>query len=121
MFRENTLRGLIIGESGSGKSVIAWRIILDFLANNIPVIGMDSAVGGNSSFRWAIKMLGGAHVDISLNSSNVVEPPDLRDYQVRFKQWKETVKNTLTKDTSKNNILIWLDEIVPLTVEGILV
>jgi ABC-type dipeptide/oligopeptide/nickel transport system ATPase component len=110
MFRENTLRGLIIGESGSGKSVIAWRIILDFLANNIPVIGMDSAVGGNSSFRWAIKMLEGAHIDISLNSSNLVEPPDLRDYQgddyqVRFKQWKETVKNTLT-----NYIMFGIDD-----------
>ena len=101
MFQKNTLRGLIIGESGSGKSVIAWRIMLDFLSHNIPVIGMDSAVGGNSSFRWAIKMLGGAHIDISRNSSNLLEPPDLRlykgdDYKVRLNQWKDTVKNTLT-------------------------
>lgn len=101
MHRKDTLRGLIIGESGSGKSVIAWRVILDFLSNNIPVIGMDSAVGGNSSFRWAIKMLGGAHIDISRNSSNLVEPPDLRsyqgeDYDIRLKEWKETIKNTLT-------------------------
>lgn len=100
MHQEHTLRGLIIGESGSGKSVIAWQMMRDFLANNIPVIGMDSAVGGNSSFCWAIKMVKGAHIDISRNSSNLVEPPDLRsyqgeDYQVRFNQWKNTVKNTL--------------------------
>ena len=101
MHREDTLRGLIIGESGSGKSVLAWRIMLDFLSNNIPVIGMDSAVGGNSSFRWAIKMLGGAHIDISRNSSNLLEPPDLRtyrgdDYKVRLSQWRTTVRHTLT-------------------------
>ncbi len=100
LHREHTLRGLIIGESGSGKSVMAWQIMRDFLANNIPVIGMDSAVGGNSSFRWAIKMLDGAHIDISRNSSNLMEPPDLRnykgeDYEVRLKQWKNTIKNTL--------------------------
>ncbi|MEN9517669.1 MAG: hypothetical protein RLZZ381_257, partial [Cyanobacteriota bacterium] len=100
MHRQETLRGLIIGESGSGKSVIAWRIILDFLSCNLPVIGMDSAVGGNSSFRWAIQMLNGAHIDISRNSSNLVEPPDLRnyrgdDYCVRLNQWKATVCNTL--------------------------
>lgn len=101
MYRDHTLRGLIIGESGSGKSVLAWRIILDFAARNIPVIGMDSAVGGNSSFRWAIRVLKGAHIDISRNSSNIVEPPDLRiykgdDYDTRLAEWKGTVKNTLT-------------------------
>ena len=110
LHRKDTLRGLIIGESGSGKSVLAWRVILDFLVNNIPVIGMDSAVGGNSSFRWAIKMLNGAHIDISRNSSNIVEPPDLRlykddDYKTRFNQWKGTVKNTLT-----NYIMFGIDD-----------
>lgn len=110
LHRQDTLRGLIIGESGSGKSVLAWRVILDFMSCNIPVIGMDSAVGGNSSFRWAIKMLDGAHIDISRNSSNIVEPPDLRpykgdDYKTRFNQWKGTVKNTLT-----NYIMFGIDD-----------
>jgi type IV secretory pathway VirB4 component len=100
LHEKETRRILIIGESGSGKSVLAWRFILQALACNIPVIGMDSAIGGNSTFRFALKQVGGSHVDISRESANLLEPPDLiaykgEEYQIRLNQWKGAVQNTI--------------------------
>jgi ABC-type dipeptide/oligopeptide/nickel transport system ATPase component len=101
LHKNNTRRALIIGESGSGKSVLAWRFILQALADNIPVIGMDSAIGGNSSFRYALKLVKGSHVDISRETTNLIEPPNLEKYRgeefkIRLNQWKNSIRNTLT-------------------------
>ncbi|MEL6439154.1 MAG: hypothetical protein AAFQ80_07890 [Cyanobacteria bacterium J06621_8] len=98
--RLETKRVLVIGESGSGKTILLWQIMLDFRLHNIPVIGIDSAVGSTSSFDFPMRMVKGSHVDISRHSTNLVEPPDLRiykgdDYLVRFNQWRSTVTMTL--------------------------
>ena len=95
-------RLLITGESGSGKSVLGYRFMLDALAHNIPVVGMDISAGGNSTFKTAISLLGdaGAYYDISTGSSNLMEPPDLRFFnktekQRRLDSWKEFVRKAL--------------------------
>ena len=96
-------RAIITGTSGSGKSVLAWRFIVDALAANIPVVGLDISSGGGSTFKTAVELLGdaGAYYDIRHQSSNLLEPPDLRRFEsaqraVRLDQWKEFVRNALT-------------------------
>lgn len=91
------LRALIIGTSGSGKSVLAWRFITEALGQNIPVVGMDSS-GKDSTFKSAIALLGseGAYIDMRSSHSNLMEPPDLRYFpraerSARMESWKEMV------------------------------
>lgn len=103
LIHNQTSRGLITGESGSGKSVVGWRFILDALAANIPVVGMDISSGSGSTFATAIKLLGdkGAYYDITSCSSNLLEPPDLRNFNFaeripRLEQWQEFIRKALT-------------------------
>lgn len=98
-----TSRALITGESGSGKSVLAWRFTLDALAANIPVVGLDISSGAGSTFQTAVELLGeqGAYYDITRCSSNLLEPPDLRAFPSeerppRLDQWKEFIRKALT-------------------------
>ena len=96
-------RALIVGESGSGKSVLAWRFALQALAKNIPVVGIDISSGGNSTFKTAIEILGdcAGYFDLSKGASNLMEPPDLRNFDKKEKErrlefWKEFVRKALT-------------------------
>lgn len=102
LFHSQVSRCLVTGGSGSGKSVVGWRFVLEALANNIPVVGMDVSAGSNSTFKTAIELLGddGAYYDISQGSSNLMEPPDLRKFDKkertrRMDSWKESIRYAL--------------------------
>jgi hypothetical protein len=91
-------RALITGTSGSGKSILAWRFVIEALGQNIPVVGMDMSSGKDSTFRTAIALLGddGAYIEMKHSRSNLLEPPDLRNFvkadrQTRMESWKEMV------------------------------
>lgn len=99
---EKPKRCLIIGESGSGKSSMAWRFVMHALAEKIPVVGIDMSIGGDSTFKQAIAMLGddGAYIDILSESLNLIEPPDLfgldQTEQVkRLKHWQDFVAKAI--------------------------
>lgn len=102
LLHEDIKRMLIVGESGSGKSVLGCRVALEALAHNIPVVGMDMSMGGRSTFATFIKLLGdrGAYYDITTESSNLLEPPDLRHFdkverERRKESWKESLRQAL--------------------------
>ena len=98
-----TAHALVTGMTGSGKSVLLWRFMLDALARNIPVVGIDfPAQDGESSFKTGIELLGdeGAYFDIARNSSNLMEPPDLRRFnhserEKRLKSWLNFIREAL--------------------------
>jgi FtsK/SpoIIIE family len=99
----HTQHALITGKTGSGKSVLLWRFMLDALSQGIPVVGMDiPAADGESSFKTAIALLGdaGAYFDLSRASNNLMEPPDLRRFDSeerasRMKSWRSFIRNAL--------------------------
>ncbi|WP_238178482.1 FtsK/SpoIIIE domain-containing protein [Calothrix sp. 336/3] len=99
----HTQHALITGKTGSGKSVLLWRFMLDALSQRIPVVGMDiPAADGESSFKTAITLLGdaGAYFDLSRASNNLMEPPDLRSFDPeerasRMKSWRSFIRNAL--------------------------
>lgn len=99
----NTQHALITGKTGSGKSVLLWRFMLDALSQGIPVVGMDiPAADGESSFKTAIALLGdaGAYFDLSRASNNLMEPPDLRSFDPedrasRMKSWRSFIRHAL--------------------------
>jgi hypothetical protein len=102
LFHDRTSRALITGESGSGKSVLGWRFIVEALVANIPVVGMDISPATGSTFKDAIELLGdrGAYYDITKYSSNLLEIPDLRRFnkeqrKQRLEQWKEFVRTAI--------------------------
>lgn len=94
---------LVTGKTGSGKSVLLWRFMLDALSQGIPVVGMDMpAADGESSFKTGIELLGdaGAYFDLSRASNNLMEPPDLRSFKqsdrsTRMKSWRSFIRNAL--------------------------
>jgi hypothetical protein len=99
----HTQHALVTGKTGSGKSVLLWRFMLDALSQGIPVVGMDiPAADGESSFKTAIALLGdaGAYFDLSRASNNLMEPPDLRRFDSeerasRMKSWRSFIRNAL--------------------------
>ncbi|MCL1475103.1 ATP-binding protein [Argonema antarcticum] len=98
-----TQHALITGRTGSGKSVLLWRMMLDALSQGIPVVGMDMpAADGESSFKTGIELLGdaGAYFDLSRASNNLMEPPDLRRFNQnertqRMQSWRSFIRNAL--------------------------
>jgi len=98
-----TRHALVTGMTGGGKSVLLWRFMLDALSRNIPVVGMDfPATDGESSFKTGISLLGeqGAYFDISSASSNIMEPPDLRqippeEREKRMNNWENFIRQIL--------------------------
>lgn len=99
----STQHALVTGKTGSGKSVLLWRFMLDALSQGIPVVGMDiPAADGESSFKTGIELLGdaGAYFDLSRAANNLMEPPDLRrfdanDRSSRMKSWRSFIRNAL--------------------------
>lgn len=99
-----TQHALVTGRTGSGKSVLLWRFMLDALSQNIPVVGMDMpAADGESSFKTGIELLGdaGAYFDLSRASNNLMEPPDLRQFDAkeraqRMQSWRSFIRNALS-------------------------
>lgn len=98
-----TQHALVTGRTGSGKSVLLWRFMLDALSQGIPVVGMDMpAADGESSFKTGIELLGdaGAYFDLSRAANNLMEPPDLQRFDAnerasRMKSWRSFIRNAL--------------------------
>ncbi|MBE9180216.1 hypothetical protein IQ268_16760 [Oculatella sp. LEGE 06141] len=72
----------LFGTTRSGKSVIAAGILTQALAHGMPVVALDyPKPDGTSTFTDYTQFMGdrGAYFNISTESSNLFEPPDLRD------------------------------------------
>ncbi len=99
---KSTERAIITATSGGGKSVLGFRFIVDALARNIPVVGMDISTGGDSTFATVCRMLGdkAAFFNMANQSYNLVEPPDLRGMDKktvveRLNRWKQFLQQAL--------------------------
>ena len=97
-------RGIITASSGGGKSVFGWRFVMDALAQNIPVVGIDISTGGESTFKTAAKLLGdqAALFQMATESFNLVEPPDVqhmdrKDQAQRLRRWKQFLQQALVE------------------------
>lgn len=93
----------VFGATRSGKSVLVAGILTPALAQNIPVVALDyPKPDGTSTFTDYTKLLGedGAYFDISKESNNLFELPDLRGLQKdlineRLNDFKEFLKSVL--------------------------
>ena len=101
-------RILIVGEPGSGKTALVFRVIVGAIAARVPVVGVDFNFGTNNSFSYACELLGrrAAKIDLSQTASNLLEWPDLRGYEAkekreRFMPWFEQTRSTI------NGIVTW--------------
>lgn len=69
----------IFGTTRSGKSVLVSGILTQALARGMPVVAMDfPKPDGSSTFSEYTCFVGGAYFDISQESNNLFELPDLR-------------------------------------------
>jgi len=94
---------IIFGTTRSGKSVLVAGVLTPALAMGIPVIALDyPKPDGSSTFTDYTFFMGneGAYFDISKESNNLFEVPDLRGYESelikeRMTDFKEFLKSTL--------------------------
>ncbi|MDZ8264102.1 helicase HerA domain-containing protein [Nostoc sp. ChiQUE01b] len=93
----------IFGATRSGKSVLVAGILTPALAQGIPVVALDyPKPDGTSTFTDYTNLLGkdGAYFDISKESNNLFELPDLRNLdeetiKERMNDFKEFLKSVL--------------------------
>lgn len=93
----------VFGTTRSGKSVLVAGILTPALAIDIPVIALDfPKPDGTSTFTDYTKLLGenGAYFDISTESNNLFELPDLRSMnpqiiKERMSDFKDFLKSVL--------------------------
>ncbi|MBW4512177.1 MAG: hypothetical protein KME64_37640 [Scytonematopsis contorta HA4267-MV1] len=93
----------VFGTTRAGKSVLVAGLLTPALAQGIPVIALDyPKPDGTSTFTDYTKFMGeeGAYFDISKESNNLFELPDLRGYEPeiikeRMTDFKEFLKTTL--------------------------
>jgi len=93
----------VFGATRSGKSVLVAGILTPALAQDIPVVALDyPKPDGTSTFTDYTKLMGedGAYFDISKESNNLFELPDLRGMDAeligeRLNDFKEFLKSTL--------------------------
>ncbi|KAB8333855.1 hypothetical protein SD80_011385 [Scytonema tolypothrichoides VB-61278] len=93
----------VFGTTRTGKSVLVAGLLTPALAQGIPVIALDyPKPDGSSTFTDYTKFMGteGAYFDISKESNNLFELPDLRGYEPevikeRMTDFKEFLKSTL--------------------------
>jgi hypothetical protein len=93
----------VFGTTRAGKSVLVAGLLTPALAQGIPVIALDyPKPDGTSTFTDYTKFMGeeGAYFDISKESNNLFELPDLRGYEPeiikeRMTDFKELLKTVL--------------------------
>ena len=93
----------VFGTTRAGKSVLVAGLLTQALAQGIPVIALDyPKPDGSSTFTDYTKFMGteGAYFDISKESNNLFELPDLRGYEPevikeRMTDFKDFLKSTL--------------------------
>ncbi|MBD2517030.1 hypothetical protein H6G93_18805 [Nostoc sp. FACHB-973] len=93
----------VFGATRSGKSVLVAGILTPALAQDIPVVALDyPKPDGTSTFTDYTNLLGkdGAYFDISKESNNLFELPDLRSLDAelrneRLNDFKEFLKSVL--------------------------
>lgn len=102
LLSRKTKRILIVGEAGSGKTGLAWRFLIESVAQNTPLVGVDFNFNSRNSFKYALDLLGdkAAHIDLSRTASNLLEPPNLNsfielDQKARFLLWLEQTRSTI--------------------------
>ncbi|MBW4511732.1 MAG: hypothetical protein KME64_35305 [Scytonematopsis contorta HA4267-MV1] len=101
----------VFGTTRAGKSVLVAGLLTPALAQGIPVIALDyPKPDGTSTFTDYTKFMGeeGAYFDISKESNNIFELPDLRGYEPEiikermtdFKEFLKTVLMTMVLGTN---------------------
>jgi hypothetical protein len=83
---------MLFGTTRSGKSVAAAGILLQALAHGMPVVCMDyPKPDGTSTFTDFTQFVGGAYFNVSKESCNLFEVPDLRD--LSFQEQKDRLED----------------------------
>ena len=93
----------VFGTTRAGKSVLVAGLLTPALAQGVPVIALDfPKPDGSSTFTDYTQFMGdeGAYFDITKESNNLFELPDLRGYEPdiikeRMTDFKEFLKTTL--------------------------
>ena len=101
---EKCMRGIITGTTGSGKTVMAFAHMKQALYREDRVcVGFDMSNEGEGTLKPIVEMLGdeGAYINLVEQSINILQPPDLRKYNLeiqerRRKIWLDSRKKILT-------------------------
>ncbi|MEN8445740.1 MAG: hypothetical protein ABG776_12085, partial [Cyanobacteria bacterium J06555_13] len=108
----------------AGKSVLVSGILTQALAQQFPIIALDfPKPDGTSTFTDFTQFVGGSYFDISKESNNLFEQPDLRhlpyeDQIVRFHDFQSFLESALlTMVVGSSNI----DPLISQTVRALLV
>ncbi|PSB02764.1 hypothetical protein [Merismopedia glauca] len=83
---------LILGQRGSGKSVLFNHFVFQALAQGIPGTIIDIPGKNGSTYKPLVEALGeeGAYYDTSRSSLNFMEPPDLRGFTREEREYRMT-------------------------------
>ena len=91
--------GVIIGRSGSGKSVmVAGAFLIPAMAQGMTITIVDLPKGnGTSTYKWLVKFLGGVEFDPGKNSNNLLELIDVRHLpkEIQSERLQSFYKNTI--------------------------
>ena len=101
---EKCMRGIITGATGSGKTVMAFAHMKQALYREDRVcVGFDMSNEGEGTLKPIVEMLGdeGAYINLIEQSINILQPPDLRKYNLeiqerRRKIWLDSRKKIIT-------------------------
>lgn len=91
--------GIVLGKTGSGKSVMVALFILNAIAEGMQVTIVDFPKGnGKSTYTWLVNFLGGAEFDTGKNSNNILELVDVRSLapKVQAERLQSFYKNAIT-------------------------
>ena len=122
---KNNERAIILGKSGSGKSLLGAAFITYALAEGVKVIAVDMSNDGNSTFKSYVEQLGdeGSYINLTDDKHfNILQPPDLSLFSTniikkRLGLWKESLRVVLVamivgQSDSNSEIFRRVDSIV---------